>query len=522
MLKDANQQPHTAALKQSNASLLKANSDLQKQNDELKRQVAWFQKQIFGSQSERRHVDDNPQQIPLLGLATESSQLAPEVKATVTYERGTAKKQRADDCVNATGLRFSADVPVEVIVLPVPELHGPDADQYEIISTKTIHRLAQRPASYVVLKYELPVVKRKSSGELISMRTPAAVFDQSIADVSFLVGMLTDKFMYHLPLYRQHQRLQQAGISLSRTTLTNLVMRSIDLLRPIVEAQLRHVLQSKVLAMDETPIKSGRTGKGKMKTAWYWPLYGEDDEIVFTYSPSRARQHIDMTLTPYFSGTLLTDGYAAYARYAEQTAGVVHAQCWTHTRRQFVEAETSAPADIANALNHLAALYRVEHDIEHQGLTGEKKHSYRITHSKPLVDDFLQWCENQTRRTDVLPDNPLIKAANYTLRRASALKVFLQDPDVPLDTNHLERALRPIPMGRRNWLFCWSELGAAHVGIIQSLISTCKLQDVDPYTYLVDVLQRVDTHPASDVIALTPRLWKEKFAANPMRSDLYR
>jgi transposase-like protein len=101
--------------------------------------------------------------------------------------------------------------------------------------------------------------------------------------------MLTDKFMYHLPLYRQHQRLQQAGITLSRTTLTNLVMRSIDLLRPIVEAQLRHVLQSKVLAMDETPIKSGRTGKGKMKTAWYWPLYGEDDEIVFTHSPSRAR-----------------------------------------------------------------------------------------------------------------------------------------------------------------------------------------------------------------------------------------
>jgi hypothetical protein len=99
--------------------------------------------------------------------------------------------------------------------------------------------------------------------------------------------------------------------------------------------------------------------------------------------------------------------------------------------------------------------------------------------------------------------------------------VFLEDPDVPLGTNHLERALRPIPMGRRNWLFCWSELGAAHVGVIQSLISTCKLQDVDPYAYLVDVLQRVDVHPANDVIALTPRLWKEKFAANPMRSDLY-
>jgi transposase len=104
----------------------------------------------------------------------------------------------------------------------------------------------------------------------------------------------------------------------------------------------------------------------------------------------------------------------------------------------------------------------------------------------------------------------------------NALKVFLEDPDVPLDTNHLERALRPIPMGRRNWLFFWTEIGAAHVGIIQSLICTRKLQDVDPYTYLVDVLQRVSLHPASDVASLTPRLWKENFADSPMRPDLYR
>jgi hypothetical protein len=134
MPKDISQPLSSADLQPSNASLLKANSDLQKQVGELERQIAWFQKQIFGSKSERRHVDDNPQQIPLLGLATESSQRAPETKATVTYERGTAKKQRLDDCVNDAGLRFNADVPVEIISLPAPELHGPDADQYEIIS----------------------------------------------------------------------------------------------------------------------------------------------------------------------------------------------------------------------------------------------------------------------------------------------------------------------------------------------------------------------------------------------------
>lgn len=109
----------------------------------------------------------------------------------------------------------------------------------------------------------------------------------------------------------------------------------------------------------------------------------------------------------------------------------------------------------------------------------------------------------------------------YLDERREALQVFLDEPDVPLDTNHLERALRPIPMGRRAWLFCWTELGAEHVGIIQSLISTCKLHNINPYTYLVDVLQRVGEHPAKDVIQLTPREWKTRFADNPLRSELH-
>ena len=106
--------------------------------------------------------------------------------------------------------------------------------------------------------------------------------------------------------------------------------------------------------------------------------------------------------------------------------------------------------------------------------------------------------------------------------RETSLRVFLENPEVPMDTNHLEREIRPIPMGRKNWLFCWTELGAEHVGIIQSLISTCKLQGVNPHTYLTDVLQRVSEHPSKHVEQLTPRVWKEKFAENPMRSVLDR
>ena len=139
------------------------------------------------------------------------------------------------------------------------------------------------------------------------------VLEKSVADVSFLVGLLVDKFAYHLPLYRQHQRLSAAGITLSRATLTNLVKQAIALLKPIVDAQRDSVLQSRVLAMDETPCKVGKSKKkkGKMHQGYFWPMYGDKDEIVFTYSDSRARRVIEQLLNEQFMGTLISDGYSA-------------------------------------------------------------------------------------------------------------------------------------------------------------------------------------------------------------------
>ena len=177
---------------------------------------------------------------------------------------------------------------------------------------------------------------------------------------------------------------------------------------------------------------------------------------------------------------------------------------------------------MAEALALIGELYRIEAHIRDQRLTDEAKLKYRTQHSEPAVYAFWQWCDAQCRRHDLLPSHPLTKALKYAMARTDSLKVFLSDPDVPIDTNHLERALRPIPMGRKNWLFCWTELGAKQVGIIQSLLVTCKLHGINPHTYLVDVLQRISQHPASRVIELTPRVWKEKFSENPLTSDLDR
>ena len=498
---------------------------LREQLQIMQRQLDWFKKQLFGPKSEQQVVD-LPQQPGLFQPKDAPVPERPpedEKRLVQAYQRGTGKKQRDDDCLNDTGLRFTADVPVEVIETLPPELTGPDADQYDIIGSKTTYRLAQQAASYVVLKLERPVFRRKeANSKPITPPAPFNVLDKSLADVSLLAGLLVDKFQFHLPLYRQHQRLQQAGITLSRSTLTQLVKRAIDLLRPLVDAQTQNVLRSRVLAMDETPIKAGhqkRDGqKGKMKSAWFWPLYGDEDEVVFTYSNSRGRAHIEKTLKDQFTGTLISDGYAAYARYAQQQEGLIHAQCWVHTRRYFIEAQKEHPEKATFALQQIARLYRNEETIRTQPLTGEKKRQYRQAHSKPVVDDFFQWCQSQLEAGGLLPSDPLTKALNYVLNREASLRVFLEDPDVQPDTNHLERALRPIPLGRKNWLFCWTELGAEHLGMIQSLITTCQLHGINPYTYLVDVLQRVSQHPASEVADLTPRRWKQRFADQPLRS----
>ena len=490
---------------------------------EKDRQLAWFKRQVFGSKSERLQPVADAQQLNLGEIVGELP-VPPQAPKAGREVAGHTRRAPARDCAGDAdvGSFFDpAQVEVQVINVPCPEAQGLRAQEYEVIGEKVSYRLAQRPGAYVALKYVRPVIKLRSTGTLHCAPAPASVFDGSRADVSVLAGMAVDKFRYHLPLYRLHQRLLDAGFKLSRPWLTQCMQKVAEVLAPIVEAQLASILGGHVITMDETPIKAGRAAAGRMKATYFWPVYGENDEVCFPHFASRRHEHVREVLGQLGSDTvLLSDGYAAYACYAMQT-GVTHAQCWAHARRMFFEAQDAEPQAAAEALAHIGALYRIEAEIRDAALVGAAKLAYRATHSRGRVEAFFAWVEQRFAQQGLLPKNPLTKALAYVRERRRELSVFVGDAGVPIDTNHLERALRPIPMGRRNWLFCWSEVGARHVGIMQSLIATCVLQGVDPYTYLVDVLQRVGRHPASRVAELTPRLWKQHFRHTPLRSDLH-
>ena len=492
----------------------------------LQQQFDWLRRQVFGQKSERRLPEVPAEQMHLgemLGLAPAAAEPTQEQEVPGYKRKRTRSDFTAGDRGDESSLFFDESRgPVKVIEVDNPETEGLTPEQYEVIGQKVSYRLAQQPGSYVVLKYVRPVVKRKDTQALSCPAAPVGVIEGSRADVSLIAGVLTDKLQWHLPLHRQHQRMGEAGIRASRSWLTDISSAAIDLIEPIYDAQLASIQRSRVKAMDETAVRAGRAGPGKMKTGYFWPVYGELDEVCFPFFESRQHATVESILgvaKPPDKSVILSDGYGAYAAYAAKV-GIEHAQCWAHCRREFVKAESVEPVLASRALKLIGEIYRVEDEIRERKLRGERKREYRLDHSKLHVEAFFDWVQARLEDNALLPTNRLTQALGYAHQRQHALSVYLTDPDVAVDTNHLERALRPIPLGRKNWMFAWTELGAKQIGIAQSLIITCSLHGIRPYDYLVDVLQRVGQHPASRVEELTPRLWKTHFAHQRLRSAL--
>jgi transposase len=469
----------------------------------LERRIAWYENQYFGSKSEKL-IPQDPRQSSFFDVPEEP----PRESVTVREFERTCRRKPTDTSEENT-LRFGENVPVEEEIILPEEVKGLSEEQYEIIGEKVTERLVQTPCQFRVKRTIRKTVKIKGTKTLHTAPAPYAIIDRSFADVSFLTGMLVDKFLYHLPLYRQHQRLERADVHISRMQMSRLVHRSLEILEPVYKAILSNVISRDLVFMDETPIKAGRKIKGKMHTAYFWPVLAEN-QVAFVYSSSRAYGNVSEILGDKCK-KLLSDGYGAYEQYVKSREGeVVHAQCWAHARRKFFEAKKYAPPECEKVLLLIADLFQIEKALKDKPpdevLSGRREYGTRIVYE---IFEYLDsiWFEGVLDKR-----SPLGEAVSYSRNLKEGLTVFLEHADIPLSNNELERTIRPVAVGRKNWLFCWSEIGAKYTAIAFSLIESCKMNNINPWDYLMDVLPRLDSHPATKIYQITPKHWKDLMA----------
>ncbi len=381
----------------------------------------------------------------------------------------------------------------------------------------TLHRIgedvAERldivPAQFRVLVVRRPKYAcRTCEDVVVQAAAPARLIEGGLPTEATVAQVLVSKYADHLPLYRQAQTYARQGVNLDRSTLADWVGRAAFLLRPVHERLLDKLKASSKLFADETTAPVLDPGRGRTKTGQLW-AYARDDRpwsgadppgVAYVYAPDRKAERPIAHLAG-FRGVLQVDGYGGYKVLAAR-GEVQLAFCWSHVRRPFYELAQSGPAPIASeALARIAALYRIEGEI--RGRSSEQRRAARQERSRPLVEALEPWLREKLSL--ISQKIKLAEAIRYALSRWAGLCLFLEDGRVEIDSNTVERAIRPLTLNRKNALFAGSDGGAEHWATIASLIETCKLIGVEPQAYLADVISRiVNGHPQSRLDDLLP------------------
>ncbi len=334
---------------------------------------------------------------------------------------------------------------------------------------------------------------------------PAHVIDKGVPTAGLLAQVLVAKYLDHQPLYRQEGIFGRAGLAIPRSTLAQWVGMCGVQLQPLADALRQALLKRGVLHADETPVAMLAPGKGKTHRAYLW-TYGTTEydplqAVVYDFADSRGGEHARRFLEGW-SGTLVCDDYGGYkALFGD---GVTEAGCLAHARRKFHELWANHKSPVAEeALRFFGAIYEIE-SIARE-LDADERQRLRQLKSKPIADTLHQWLILQ--RQKATDGTAIAKAIDYSLKRWEALTRFIGDGALPADNNHIENRIRPIALGRSNWLFAGSLRGGQRAAAAMSLIQSAKLNGHDPYAYLRDVLERLPTHPASRIEELLPHRW---------------
>jgi transposase len=484
------------------------------QNERLAHMLRQLRRNHFGRKSEK--LDDDQLNLGLEDLETaiaSGEAAAEKADATLAASRRAARK------VNRGNL--PAHLPrEEIVVEPEAKVCPCCGGELHVIGEDRSERLDKIPAKYRVIvtrrpKYACRSCERDGDDEIagiIQASAPARLIEGGLPTEALVADVVVQKYAWHLPLYRQSQMMVTEGIHIDRSTLAHWVGFAAFELMPVYDRLVANIKASTKLFADETRCPVLDPGRGKTKTGYLWAIARDDrpwngpdpPAVAYMYATGRGEVHAERHLAG-FAGTLQVDGYVAYKKLGDRNregGPLVLANCWGHFRRLFYDIAKGGNAPIASeALVRTAALYAIEEEI--RGRSAEERRAQRQVRTKPLVEKLEVWLRQQLARLS--KGSTLAREIRYGLNHWQGLSRFLDDGRIEIDSNTVERSMRPIALSRKNALFAGSDEGATNWAAIASLIETCKLNAVNPHTWLSDTLTKlVNRWPANRIDELLP------------------
>ncbi|CAJ0858195.1 hypothetical protein AMST5_03911 [freshwater sediment metagenome] len=472
-------------------------------NERLVQIIKEMQRHRFGRRAETLPEDQMLLALEDVEQTAAGVAAAEESRSGAVREEAARRRQRNRGALPAHLPRIETTIDIEEKACPCCKglLH--------VIGEDVSERLDIVPAQFRVLVTRRPKYAcRACEGAVVQAPAPARLIEGGLPTEATVAHVLVSKYADHLPLYRQAQIYARQGIALDRSTLADWVGCAAWHLRPVHERLLENIRSSAKIFADETTAPVLDPGRGRTKTGQLW-AYVRDDRpfgsadppiAVYVYAQNRKSEQPIAHLAG-FTGVLQVDGYAGYRALAEKNS-VQLAFCWSHVRRRFYELSAAGPAPIASeALERIGQLYAIESEI--RGRCAEERRDKRQEKSRPILGALDVWLREKLAL--ISQKTKLAEAIRYALSRWEGLTRFVDDGRIEIDSNVVERAIRPIALNRKNALFAGSDGGGENWAIIASLIETCKLNGVDPQAYLSEVLGKIVTgHLASKIDELLP------------------
>lgn len=479
------------------------------QNDRLRHLLRQLQRMQFGRSSEKLDADQ-------LGLVFEDVEQAIAANEAAADKRNEGEARARADKRRANRGALPAHLPrVHVTIEPEDRNCPCCRSPMHVIGEETSERLDVIPAQFrAIVTHRPKYACRACEQKVVQAPAPERLIKGGLPTEAMVASVLVAKYAWHLPLYRQQQMLAAQGIDITRSVLAFWVGYAATELKPLYLRLRERILASGKIAVDETKAPVLDPGRGRVKQGYFWAVARDDRSwggtdppaIAFTYAPGRGAVHA-LKLLDCYRGIVQCDGYSAYKKIAEEVPGeaITLAFCWSHLRRRFFDLAKSGNAPIASeTLERIAALYAIEKTI--RGQSPDERRNVRQQKSKPLVAALRIFFERQLARVSAKAS--IAEHIQYGLNHWDGLTRFLEDGRIELDTNVVERGIRPITLNRKNALFAGHDLGAENWACIASLVETCKLNDVEPQAYFADVLTKlVNLWPASRIDDLMPWAW---------------